>query len=211
MTLAADLQSLTPGQRIVLFEVDATAFGGSIYRFHDGTNGAGGDITWQGNAYARYPVKAEGFAGTTEGSQPRPKLIISNALGLVGGLVRDLDDLVGARVIRKQTLAQYLDGMPDADPSQHLDDEVWVVERKIEENKENVAFELATPLDVHGLKVPSAIMQASVCIWNDASICTYSVGGVCDKTLDGPAGCKFHWGATAELPFGAFPGISRIR
>lgn len=212
MGLNADIQSLSPGALVELFELDASALpGGSIVRFHAGTNDVGSDIVWDGDTYTAFPVKAEGFEQTTQGSAPRPRFIVSNTTGMVGLLVRDLEDLIGAKVIRKRTLAQYLDGMPGADPTQHFADDTFIVERKVSENIEQIVFELASALDVHGLRLPARIIQASVCTWNDAAICTYSVGGVCDKTLDGAAGCKFHWGASAELPFGGFPGTSRIR
>jgi lambda family phage minor tail protein L len=207
-----ELQSLSPGTIWVGFVVDATGIsGGSLYRFYDGTDSAGADVVWQGNTYTAYPVKAEGFEVTTKGTLPRPTLSISNVFGTVGLLVRDLEDLVGAVVTRKRTLAQFLDGMAGADPTKEFDDDIFMVERKVSEDKELIVFELAGAIDIHGLLLPSRIVQATVCGWNDASICSFSVGGVCDKTLTGAAGCKFHWGATAELPFGGFPGTSRIR
>ncbi len=44
-----------------------------------------------------------------------------------------------SRIIRRQTLAKYLDatnfeeGNPSADPAEHFPDEVWFIERKIGE------------------------------------------------------------------------------
>ena len=207
----ANLQSLSPGALIELFELDATAQGGSVSRFHAGTNGVGSDIVWQGVTYAKASIRAEGFEISAKGVLPRPQLVISNLFGTIGLLIENLDDLIGATVTRKKTYAMYLDGMPDADPTQELDDDIFEVERKVSESREAVQFELASKLDAHGQKAPARVMQATVCWWNDAAICPYSVGGVCDKTIEGATGCKFHYGANARLPFGGFPGTSRIR
>jgi lambda family phage minor tail protein L len=215
----AAIQGLNPGSIIELFVLDATGIaGGALSRFHAGTNQVSTDVVWQGNTYTAFPVKAEGFEITSKGTLPRPTMTISNVGGVIGLLVRDLEDLVGAVVTRKRTLVQYLDAVnfvgglnPTADPTQEYEDDVYLVERKVSEDKETIVFELASALDIHGLKLPSRLIQATVCPWNDAAICTYSVGGVCDKTIEGAAGCKFHWGATAVLPFGGFPGTSRIR
>lgn len=211
MTITADLLSLTPGTRIELFVLDATAIpGGSLSYWHDGKNSAA-SIVWQGTTYDPWPIMVEGYEASTKGELPRPTLSISNVTGAIGLLVRDLEDLVGARLTRKRTMAKYLDGMPGADPAQELEEDVFLIERKLSETKDLVTFELASPLDAQGLRVPSRLIQATICPWNDAAICTYSVGGVCDKTIAGATGCKFHWGATADLPFGGFPGAGRIR
>ena len=113
----ANLQSLSPGALIELFELDATAQGGSVSRFHAGTNGVGSDIVWQGVTYAKASIRAEGFEISAKGVLPRPQLVISNLFGTIGLLIENLDDLIGATVTRKKTYAMYLDGMPDADPT----------------------------------------------------------------------------------------------
>lgn len=211
MTLHADFHSLSPGAYVTLFELDYTDLtGGAILRFTNGKAEGGGDIVWQGNTYTAYPCEAQGFETNTDGSLPRPRLTVSNIDGTLGLIVQDFEDLVGAKLTRHRTAAQYLDGEPGADPTQELVDS-WKVEKKIQESREVVSFELASALDVQGLKLPNWIIQASVCTWNNASVCAFSVGGLCDKTVDGPNGCKFNWGATAELPFGGAPGASRIR
>ena len=52
-----------------------------FYRFHSGSNlNANGEIVWAGNSYQRFPIEATGFA-YQRGQIPRPKLVVSNALG----------------------------------------------------------------------------------------------------------------------------------
>lgn len=106
--ITADIQGLEPGARVELFELDATAIaGGGLLRFH-GYQQAG-TIWWQGVEYTAWPIKAEGFAKTSEGQQPTPKLSVGNVDGSISSLCILLDDLVGAKLTRHVTLGQYLD------------------------------------------------------------------------------------------------------
>lgn len=105
----SEIQTCTPGTVIELFELDATALGGSIFRFHNGLNFNKSDIVWQGNTYLRYPVQASGFEMSSKGVLPRPKLTVANISNAVAAEVRAYGDLVGAKVTRKRTLAKFLD------------------------------------------------------------------------------------------------------
>ena len=109
MSITQDIQSLAPGSLIELFELDATALGGTITRFHAGTNGLLSSVVWQGNTYQPFPIEASGFEFNGQGQMPRPTLRIANVTGLLGAMVREYSDLLGAKVTRKRTLAKYLD------------------------------------------------------------------------------------------------------
>lgn len=218
MTLLADLQSLDPGATVELFVLDSTAIsGGSVVRFHAGTNQVGTAIVWQGNTYSPFPVQAEGFEISGKGTLPRPTITVANVDGTVGLLVRDLEDLVGATLTRKRTLVKYLDAVnftggvnATADPTQEMDDDVYLVERKSAETKDVITFELASAMDVHGVRIPRRLIQATICPWvYKGTECGYAGGlASCDFTL---TDCKAHFGASADLPFGGFPGAGTIR
>lgn len=189
-----------------MFVLDATVISGAgIYYFHDGTNGLGGDLVWQGQTYQRFPVKATGFESNSKGTLPRPKLTCSNLDWFVGGLVRDFDDLVGAKVIRKRCFARHLDGMPGADPNAHWPDEPWEIDRKTNETDEVIEFELVSPMDAQGAKIPRRIITSGFCNWDpsDSEICPFIVG--CGRRI---ADCKSFY-PTGALPFGGFPGTRR--
>lgn len=213
----AEIQSLAPTALVTLFVLDATPCGGSTYYFHAGTNQLGTSVVWQGQTYTPFPVEAEGFEWSSKGTLPRPKMRVAALDGLVGGLVRDLEDLVGARVTLKRTFAKYLDAVnfpggynPTADPGACWPDEPWVVERKSAETSEVIEFELVTPMDQQNSRVPGRRITANVCGWTyKGTECGY-VGALptCGKTL---AECRTHFGTTADLPFGAFPGTARVR
>lgn len=107
---AADIQTLTPGTVVELFELDATGLGGVVNRFHPGVAPGGSDVVWQGNTYYRMPIQGSGWAMSSKGALPRPKVRVSALGGAIGSLVRSYDDLVGAKFTRKRTLLKYLDG-----------------------------------------------------------------------------------------------------
>lgn len=231
MSIASDIQKLNPGQIVELFELDPTALGGDILRWHAGVNGLGNNITWQSNIYSRFPVEAGGFEKNTKGTLPRPTLRAANVSGLIGALARSLNDLGGARLTRRRTFAKYLDAVnfpagvnPMADPNAGFPDDIWFVDRKASENGVFVEFELASAFDVAGVMLPRRQCIQNVCTWQYRSAeCSYAGGAVADKN-DTPtavlaqdacgkrlASCKLRFGAYAELPYGGFPGCGLIR
>jgi len=134
--------------------------------------------------YVALPVKAEGFK-FGRGQLPRPTLTFSNALGTfttilaavnsvatsieegsIGlGLINN--DLTGAKVIRKRTLEKFL---PTSNystvPSYNAFDstypefpqEVYFIDRKSQEDREVVQFELAANFDLAGVKAPRRLV-----------------------------------------------------
>ena len=170
--IITDLQKINPSAIIELFTLttDATLHGSAqTYRFHNGTSlNANGDIIWAGNQYLKMPITAEGFA-FTKGQLPRPTLTISNALGTITAILLNVNqvttgnDLTGATVTRIRTLARFLDavnfpgnsnplGTPD--PLAEFPREIYAIDRKANENREVVEFELAAAFDLIGVKSP---------------------------------------------------------
>ena len=176
----SDLQSITPSAVIELFTLQlSTALHGAntIYRFHAGSNlNANGKIVWAGNDYLRFPIQASGFA-FQRGQLPRPKIIISNATGLISSILLAVNettsgnDLTGSSVTRIRTLAKFLDavnfpgntnplGTPD--PNAEFPKEIYAIDRKSAENRETVEFELAAPTDLAGVRIPKRQCTRSV-------------------------------------------------
>ena len=170
-----DLSVLAPNAIIELFQLhlDATLHGSStIYYFHNGVNAAvTGNITWNGQAYVRLSIEATGFDYSSTGSLPRPSLTVSNigssitALLLQVNLITAGNDLGGAKVVRIRTLKKYLDGEAGADPHAKFPDEIWYVDRKANENRVGVEFELASKFDLVGVMLPRRQIIANVCQW----------------------------------------------
>lgn len=109
MTIAQDIQLLSTSARVELFELDSTAQGGGVLRFHNGLNGLLQPVIWQGLSYTPGPIEATGFEYSGQGQAPRPRLKVANVNGLMGALVRETGDLLGAKLTRRRTLAKYLD------------------------------------------------------------------------------------------------------
>ncbi len=169
----SDLQPINPSAIIELFvlQLNSTLHGAStIYRFHSGSNmNANGQIVWAGNSYLRYPITVDGFAYKGKDKIPRPKLRVSNGMGLISTILLTVNqttagnDLTGATVTRIRTLAKYLDavnftgnsnpyGTPD--PNVEFPKEIYSIDRKSTENRELVEFELASVLDLVGVTCP---------------------------------------------------------
>lgn len=170
-----DLSVLEPNAIIELFQLhlDATLHGSSdIYYFHNGVNAdVTGNVVWNGQSYVRLPLEATGFDYSSSGSLPRPKLAVSNigsnitAILLSVNLVTAGNDLGGAKVVRIRTLKKYLDGQAGADPHAKFPDEIWYVDRKSNENRAVVEFELASKFDLVGVMLPRRQIIANVCQW----------------------------------------------
>lgn len=232
MSLAESIQSLDPGAIVILLEVDATDIGGSIYRFHSGVNELGDPVVLAGNTYQPLPFLVNGVESTVKGTLPRPKLSVSNIGWVVSSMAATLDDLVGAWVSVKKILAKNLDAVnftggvnSSADPSAAWDDEVYVIEQKVTEDNTVVEWQLSTPMDNPGLKLPRRKIQATVCTWAYLGVECGWIPAVsqyydsndvpCASNLDSCghrlSSCKIRFGEYGDLPFGAFEACGRVK
>ena len=114
----SETQAINPGSVIELFELttDAALHGSATtYRFHAGTNEVNnGNIIWAGNTYIALPLEADGFK-YARGQLPRPTLTFSNVTNIITAILLNVNtvtpgnDLTGAIVKRRTTLARFLD------------------------------------------------------------------------------------------------------
>jgi lambda family phage minor tail protein L len=232
VTISADLQSLTPGNIVTLYELDTRPIGGfDQLFFHEGSNPIGETVIWGGKQYVQFPIEATGFEKNGNGSLPRPRLRAANVDGLLGQLTRELRGLEGAKLVRTRTFVKYLDAAnfpggvnPSADTSQYIEREIWFVSRKSQENRMILEYELASSFDVSGVKLPRRQVIQNACPWGyRSSECGYT-GGPVANLLDQPvvsiqedncgkrlSSCKLRFGESAILPFGGFPGAGLTR
>lgn len=225
--IAASVQSLAPNTMIELFELHLE---GEVLRFHAGTNELMQPVRWQGNDYMPMPVEAMGFELTGRGSLPRPKLRVANVDGIISQAMAEGDDLAGRKVIRRRTLARYLDasnfpgGNPDADPTAEFPQDIFYVDRVGDENAAYVEFELASAMDLAGVMLPRRQIIQNSCAWRYRSAeCGYTgpaVADAFDEATSDPerdscgkrlASCKLRFGETAVLPYGGFPAAGLVR
>jgi lambda family phage minor tail protein L len=225
--IVVELQKLSPSSIIELFELDLFSIGGIKYYFHAGTNGLKQSIRWKGITYSPYPVEVSGFEFTGKGQLPRPRMVVSNISGAISILLLTYDDLLGAKVTRRRTMAKYLDAAnftggvnPDADPTAEFPDDIYYVEHKISENKQVVELELAASFDLQGVKIPRRQIIQNICPWRyKGTECGYAgtlyftandvpttlANDVCGKNL---SSCELRFGTTAQLPYGGFPAAA---
>ncbi|MFM0330648.1 phage minor tail protein L [Paraburkholderia strydomiana] len=220
MTILADVQQLEPGALIELFEVDCTAIGGDMLRFHGHLQSA--SIWWQGNEYKPWPIDASGFEHTSASQQPSPTLSVGNVGGTISALCVYLADMVGAKVRRRRTLTKYLDavnfpdGNPTADPTQEMAPELWYIEQKSSETNVQVDFMLSSALDFGGQQLPARQITGLCSFKYRGPECGY-VGiayfdkndqPVSDPALDRcsfkTSGCECRFGVNNPLPWGGF-------
>lgn len=194
--LNREMSLLEPSALITMFEIDASdlAFdagiitstqydnGGLIFRFHNNIKLGRTSVFWQGNEYIAAPITAEGFEIAAKGTLPIPRLSITSNesgisfLALLKEKIRQLDDLIGAKITRIRTFAKYLDaqnftGITEIDnftpdPNVEFPRDVYYIDRKASENKYSITFELASILDVEGLFLPTGTVLTDKCRWN---------------------------------------------
>ncbi|CAM7029215.1 TPA: phage minor tail protein L [Enterobacter hormaechei] len=185
MSISSDVQKLEPGKRVRLIEVDGSAFGAGILRFHNETIphteaeiiAAGGDesklepksVWWQGQEYGAWPYELTGISVSSDGQSSRPSLTVANISGTIGALCRRFQGMAKAKVIIHDTFAHYLDarnfpgGNPTANPNEERK-QVYYIDRKSGSDDETVEFELSSPADLRGQLIPTRQIQP-MCTW----------------------------------------------
>ena len=162
----------------------------AVKRFHAGTNLKTttslheASIHFDGKVFEPFPVIAEGFAQSSSGTLPRPRLTISNVnpslatsfsianggsafpSGTISAMMLEVNkvtvgnDLIGSILVRIRTLRKFLPSenfnstKSTADSSQKFPDDIFMIVRKVVENKEIVQFECAMQNDNFGIRLP---------------------------------------------------------
>lgn len=231
MPLETVSQRLNPGALVELFVLDPSpiAPAASVIRLHNLTARRGGPITFQGHAYTPFPVEASGFEVASNGQLPRPRIRVSNLDGMLQSALQQYDDLVGALVIRKRTFEQYLDGEPGADPLAELPEDHYLIERKVQETRSVIEWELVTRADAEGAMLPRRQVTANACTWRyGGEGCGWVPAANPTRWYDAQdrpvvlvtddrcgrrlASCRLRHGDVGDkrVPIGCFPGSARI-
>jgi len=231
--IATDVQQLRQEPKIRMFEIDATMYGDAVLRFTPAVNGEDWQVQHGGNIYRRLPIQASGFEWNGTGTAPRPTLELATVDLAFLSLIIGGKDLVGCPVRRITTYRKYLDDGVAADPSKTFPIDHYVIERKPTQRRNNLTFELSTPMDQSGRMIPAKAAIRDTCLhrfrywangqWNYKDVtCPYTGEAMylpngepttdptkarCGKRL---SDCKTHFGEDATLPMFAFPGLGRI-
>lgn len=158
------------------------------------------------NEYFAFPIEMTDVNVTSDGPAARPTLTVANVISAakvtsgnaetVGSdektletILSDLgifsnEDLIGARVTRRRTLEQHLltssssPTIPVEFPSY-----VYYIDRVAGESKITVIFELSSPFDLEGVKVPHREIIGRYCSWKYQGMAENNDGG-CSWPLD---------------------------
>jgi len=226
MTLEADVQQGWHDAIVELFDLDLEPITGDPqdkFYFTTQLKPDEAKIVWQGRTYEPLPILAAGYERSTTGQVAQPSLTVANVLGTFTQVISSLDDMVGAKVTRRRTLGKYLDGEPQADPTQEFPLDIFFIERKTAENALTISWQLASVLDLEGLSLPRRIVTQNYCQWKyRSSECGYTGGPVAtvnDTPTSNPSldicgkrvqSCQLRF-SNQSLPFGGFPGAIRGR
>lgn len=190
--VSKNARKLEPGNLVSLFEVDYSIQGAEppndkLY-LHPYIRLAGGTLPFMGKTWQPFPIHFEGVDYNTQGTTPRPKLVVSNIDSIVTALLRQYGDFVACKVTRRRTFQEYLDDgaehgtAPDFADAQQFAPDIFSIERKSQETATFVEFELTTAWDTEGVSLPRRQILSSFCPWKyRGTECGYVGPPVADK------------------------------
>jgi len=156
-------------------------------------------------------MSVSGFEISGSNKLPQPKVTFSNMDAVFTDINKDFDDLVGFRLIRIRTYAKFLlfidgDPTPTGNSDAHFQPDIWMFNRKMEENNQYCVYELASLFDVEGIRYPRRRMYSNYCpfIYKGPDCQNTSSFQKCGKTL---AQCRERFAASGQgdLRYGGFP------
>lgn len=239
------LRRFSVGELITLYQIDLSKYGGETYYFTNNVFEEQLPIVFAGKTYTYLPVALESIDVGTDTGPSQPRLSIATSGGPVSALIYTYNDLRGAKVTRIRTFAEFLDQMPDgeggvkvnpgADSDATLPLEYFLIDRKISANKTMAEFQLVSPIDQDGVRIPLRVIKKRYCdlvyrryvngafvYSNTSNPCPYGkdvAGTNYFDIYDQPTtaaldmcsktmnGCKIRFGNAVGLPFGGFPGV----
>lgn len=227
---AGEVDSARADAGVVVDLFTVTREDGTVERYTTGPV-AGDSAQYGGETYRPLPIVIEGGSFSSSGVAVPPTLRASNLSTATAPR-----DWHGARIDRTRTLARYLDGAAEADSTRHWPVESWVVDRLMAERRDEVVWQLSSPLDLEIAEVPGRQVLRDDCRWHYrrrvgnawvyppvATGCPYRGAGMWtaqDEPTNDPAldkcsgrlsGCRLRFGEHGELPFGGFAGVARYR
>ena len=197
--IATDIQTQDIDSALVnLFEI--TLPNGTVMKFHPGVDADLTDVQFRdrtANAsdeyvaltYGPMPMIMDGLDYQADGASTRPSVTVANIGTLFSEGLGDYtnDDLIGQRIVRRQTLRKYLVGGSEdsginAAPIEFRIQE-YVIDRIAAEDNIAIIFELAAPYDLENIQLPRRVVVGKYCSWQYQGHSTNGTGG-CTWTKD---------------------------
>ena len=145
--------------------------------------------------YNPMPMMIDGLEIQADGATSRPSLTIANIGSIFQSELGDFknDDLIGQRLVRRQTLKKYLvGGDEDASPPIEFPTQEYIIDRIGAEDSISITFEVATPYDLENIKLPRRIVVGKYCSWKyqghkagRGGGCTWNTDGAMNYNGDG--------------------------
>lgn len=174
------LYDLNPSSIIDLYIIDTTDLDDNklppneqIFYLHNFKTANGKNIYFDGQKYLGVPTIFSGNEIKSDGTQlPKPRFGITNEYGYASKILSQTGGLLGAKFIRRRIFAKFLDAQTwDGDvPSWNISDtgaviteDIFYFDKKIIENKQLIEMELATAIELEGVKIPRRQMFANNC------------------------------------------------
>ncbi|NES80778.1 MAG: hypothetical protein F6K10_04910 [Moorea sp. SIO2B7] len=211
MTILSEVQSLDIEAPVDLFKI----YSERIAPFHF-TNIAG--VSFGGVLYQAIPCQFDWLSITGDGAIPSTRLVVSDASGLISGLIESHGGMVGARLEAIQTWRLFLDGQAAQDSTQFRGPLKLRINQQTWTPMEQIEFDCISNFDIERLTVPARSFLRR-CQWtlgdencrapdnvhfDLAGNPTTSDRRACGKDL---ASCRRYHGHVKF--FGGFPGIQR--
>ena len=165
-TINTEGSKLDPDTYIELFDfdsrhlVDAQGIPGPISYFTNTPQSDSlGPTKWRGESYFPLPFQVTGIENKGDGTAlSRPQLTVSNVNRFLLAAILTLGDLIGMRVTRWRTFYKFTDTGTEPNTFMHYPEDVWIVSRKIAHSKNIISFEMSSPLDIPGLRLPRKLI-----------------------------------------------------
>lgn len=126
--------------------------------------------TSEANTYIALPLVMDGIQQQSDGASARPTITIANVTDIFNSALDDVEnfkveDLVGQRVTRRRTFANYIVGGADAANPYELPVQTYVVERIADRNSTSITLELSVPFDLTNVQLPGRVVIGKYCPW----------------------------------------------
>ena len=168
------VQKQDPGSELVsLFELN---FGNTTLYFHPGLDENLTKIYFEEAAspytireYDPFPIEMTGVEYSADGATNRPTLTVANVSNVfsdaLGGITNE--DLIGETLTIRQTLATHLSTATSGNGNLPIEfpKKKFIIDRLAGETSISVTFELSSPYDLEGVKIPGRQVLGKYCSW----------------------------------------------
>jgi len=204
--LAPFKNALATGSRLVwLYEIEVPTSTPTRYRFCAQMEA----VTFRGNEYSPFPITHDTMKEGADGDLPSLSLTVSNVSREIIGTLESYNGLIGQRVKIMLVLMPENQDMAPQDPLKAILEWDFKI-TSMAATAEGASAQLGD-ISLYEVNVPASRMSKRYCRfqYRDSGCGYMGERPSCDKSLDGPDGCKAHSFDSPAHPdrFGGFPGI----